>query len=361
MLISRRAPSLAAVPIVQIPVPDVAGPCADTPERAPVSARRTSHVDVNRGGDRWGGEAVITGTARDVFTLRSGEPVVADATLTIRVDGPSGAVVAITSDPPVPELQALIGVPMLVGFRRAMTRAAASEAEGATRLHRLLDDAPLAFLVSGHAMLLDDELGPRAPEGEGEGAAPAGAGRRGGLRTVDLCAGWQQGGALLQILDETGGIPHSLGPLAPTLGSPDDPWAWHERPPLAPKVTRRTRRLDVVPVQEEGVARLDVHFRDSYGDLEGRERSVHEYTLTGEVELATEQIRAAAAVPRALPWTECPQAAGSASRLVGLELRQLPDLVRKEMTGITTCTHLNDTMRSLADASALLATVRRHG
>jgi hypothetical protein len=345
----RSARSLAAVPIVHIPVPDVEGPAADTPDRTPGSARRTSHVDVDRGGSRWGGQAVITGTARDIVTPLRGEPLISEATLTLRVDGPTGSVLTVDSDPPAPALQALVGVAMLAGFRRAVTQALPDQTRASTLLYRLLDDAPLAFLVSGHAMLLDEDLGPRPEEGE-----PPGGGRRGGLRTVDLCAGWQQGGALLRILDQTGGIPHSLGPLSPQLGSETDPLSWHQRPVLGPKMTRRTRRLDVVPGRATEAVDLDVHFRDSYGDLEGQERSVHEYTLDAEVDPTTQTIRSAVAVPRALPWTECPQAAGSAGRLVGLDLRHLPDLVRKEMTGITTCTHLNDTMRSLADASALL-------
>ncbi|HEX5266353.1 MAG TPA: DUF2889 domain-containing protein, partial [Acidimicrobiales bacterium] len=159
----------------------------------------------------------------------------------------------------------------------------------------------------------------------------------------------------LSLLEENGSLPHSLGPPAPELTVPDDPLAWHERPALPARATRRTRRLDVVPAGPGEPVRLDVHFRDSYADLEGIERSLHEYTLTADLDPGTGTVLAAAAVPRALPWTECPQAVGSVDRLVGLDVRELSGLVRRDFTGITTCTHLNDTMRSLADAWAVLA------
>ena len=60
--------------------------------------------------------------------------------------------------------------------------------------------------------------------------------------------------------------------------------------------------------------------------------------------------------PRAkkeLPWPECPAAAASASRLGGQPVANLRDVVRQEFTGITTCTHLNDLLRSLADVATL--------
>ncbi|HEV2370237.1 MAG TPA: DUF2889 domain-containing protein, partial [Acidimicrobiales bacterium] len=171
---------------------------------------------------------------------------------------------------------------------------------------------------------------------------------------IDVCAGWQTGGMLVECLAEGGTIPHSLGPPAPVLAVADDPLAWHDRPPVRPLVTRRTRRLDVVSPVALGPVRIDAHFRDSYGFTDGTERSLHEYTIEAEVDSVSRTVTSAQAVPRALPWPECPQAADSAARLGGLVLDDLAELVRRQFTGITTCTHLNDTMRSLADGAALL-------
>ena len=61
----------------------------------------------------------------------------------------------------------------------------------------------------------------------------------------------------------------------------------------------------------------------------------------------------------ALPWTECPQALGSAARLVGAPASDLRAVVRRDFVGTSTCTHLNDTLRSLADLPALATALRR--
>lgn len=346
--------------IVEIPVPGLAGPLAATPERLPGSARRTSHVDVVRAAPTWDSDTVLTAAAREVVTPAGGPPEhVAGATLRIETRGPAAAVAGIVSDPAEAALAEVLGTPLMAGFRKAAARAVPDHAARSSLLHRLLDDAPLAFLVSGHALTLEEP--PQvAPEAAGPGDAEADGRQEARRRSLkpDLCAGWQVGGALLTVLEETGSLPHSLGPVAPELAVASDPLSWHDRPVLPARATRRSRRLDVVPGPAGAPVRVDVHFRDSYGDLEGTERSLHEYTLAVEADPATGVVLSASAVPRALPWTECPQAAASVDRLVGLALPDLPDLVRREFTGITTCTHLNDTMRSLADAWALLGMIR---
>jgi hypothetical protein len=57
---------------------------------------------------------------------------------------------------------------------------------------------------------------------------------------------------------------------------------------------------------------------------------------------------------RVLPWQECPGAIGSATRVRGMTLRELRARVRGEFVGTGTCTHLNDTLRCIADLDALL-------
>ena len=59
-------------------------------------------------------------------------------------------------------------------------------------------------------------------------------------------------------------------------------------------------------------------------------------------------------LPRVLPWQECPSAAASGSRLVGADIRELRSLVRDGFAGTSTCTHLDDALRSLEDVAALL-------
>jgi hypothetical protein len=101
---------------------------------------------------------------------------------------------------------------------------------------------------------------------------------------------------------------------------------------------------------------VDAHFRDSYVDDEG-ETVVHEYTVVARVDVATSTVLEATATPRVLPWFECPEAAASAGRLAGRTLESLRAGVRAEFLGASTCTHLNDMLRALADVGALGARV----
>ena len=61
-----------------------------------------------------------------------------------------------------------------------------------------------------------------------------------------------------------------------------------------------------------------------------------------------------AAEARVLPWMECPEAVASAARVVGMPVGELRHRVRRELVGVSTCTHLNDTLRSLDDLAGLI-------
>jgi hypothetical protein len=65
-------------------------------------------------------------------------------------------------------------------------------------------------------------------------------------------------------------------------------------------------------------------------------------------------VLSASADVRVLPWQECPGAIGSASRIAGMTLAQMRERIRGEFVGTSTCTHLNDTLRAIADLDALL-------
>jgi hypothetical protein len=84
------------------------------------------------------------------------------------------------------------------------------------------------------------------------------------------------------------------------------------------------------------------------------ETAIHEYAVSARVDPTTEVMVDGLADPRVLPWVECPPAADSATRIAGLALGDLRGTVRAEFTGTTTCTHLNDQLRSLAGVRALL-------
>ena len=98
---------------------------------------------------------------------------------------------------------------------------------------------------------------------------------------------------------------------------------------------------------------VDVFFRDSVMSPEGEETVVHEYTVDATVDPETMTVVACSAVPRVLPWRECPQAIGSAGRIVGVRVVDLRPEVRTELVGPSTCTHLNDVLRGLEDVDWL--------
>ena len=61
-----------------------------------------------------------------------------------------------------------------------------------------------------------------------------------------------------------------------------------------------------------------------------------------------------AARAQVLPWMECPGALASAHRVAGMPLTDLRRLGPARADRRSTCTHLNDTLRSLADVAVLL-------
>jgi hypothetical protein len=311
-------------------------PSTHTPDRAPDSMRRTSSIDVVRV-DGATGPVRLIGRARDLATDAHGTArVVAQRTLTVSL-APTLELATISSEPAEPALEQLLGRTAGAGFRAAVVQALPGARRAADLLYLLLDDLPVATLVSGYA-LQRAGLVPGVPR---ERYAP----------TVDLCSGWRAGGTLMQVIESSGAPPMTLGPAAPTLERTDDTDAWHALPEPAPRTVRRRRRIDV---RSAGGARhVDALFRDSHFDDDGNESVVHEYALAATIDAATLEITAAAATPHVLPYVECPSAAASTGRLVGLRLDELRDRVRAEFVGTSTCTHLNDLLRSLEDVRGM--------
>lgn len=118
---------------------------------------------------------------------------------------------------------------------------------------------------------------------------------------------------------------------------------------------RRLRRLDV---WLDGDVIADAMFRDTHADAHGREQVIHEYRLRARADPVSLRILDVAAEPRVLPYPECPTVAQSAERLVGESLTGLRRRVAVEFSGVSTCTHLNDMLRSLGDIPYLLELLR---
>ena len=283
---------------------------------------------------------------RDLLTSADGGTTVlgnAALELTIAYTSQRG-IVAISCDPPVDALEQLVGVRASTGFRQAVDDALPGERQSGSLRFQLLDDVPTAALVSGYAL---GAGGVHAPRSELA------------LQQADLCAGWATGATILTDIEINGRPPVVTGPEAPSIETPEDAWGWHEVALLPAHGMRRRRRLDVWRENDgdHELGRVDGFFRDSHMDANGCETVVHEYGISASIDLETMQFNACDASVGALPWVECPVAAASAGRLVGAPADGLRTWVRNTFLGPTTCTHLNDTLRSLEDVPALLASL----
>jgi hypothetical protein len=286
------------------------------------------------------------GLGRDVATAADGSPtVVAESETHLVTEYTQGMLVReLSVTPAVPGADAFVGARAGGGFRKVLDLQ--SGAERGSLPYLLLDDVPGATLVSGMAMSIAAD----------EHAVDLDAWRDRvnkteiRLQQADICAGWQSGGTLLANLED-GRPPVLLGPDAPDLRDTDDPLDWVAFDPLPAYSTRRIRRLDVwrTTTSDGGVVRVDGFFRDTCTDGDANESVVHEYTVETVVDPDTMVITACTAEARVLPWVECPQAVGSAGRLVGWVVDDLRPEARTKLVGPSTCTHLNDVLRGLED------------
>jgi hypothetical protein len=343
--------------------------------------RRTTTHDSLRP-DGTGGPVTLIAQGRDLYTAADGTAtVLAAARIDATASSPENVLESIVVDPAQDRLRALVGRRASSGFRRAVDELLPGEADLGTVRYQLLDDMPTALLVSGYAVLAGFHAAGGAPAGVevprgralsagGPGGRPPG---RATLRQVDMCSGWVSDGVMVSGMAE-GIPPYFEGPAVPDIAGPDagDSDGWHAHGRLSPGGMRRRRRIDAwLDTDTDGtpVARVESFFRDSYFPWDGgagpdepgsadAERVIHEYSVRAVVATGTESFRSCAATYGALPWPECPGATASAGRLAGTPVAGLRRRVREEFLGVGTCTHLNDTLRALADVGPLIAILR---
>ncbi|CDR17970.1 DUF2889 domain-containing protein [Streptomyces iranensis] len=314
-------------------------PTWGSPARSPGSIRRTTTIDMLRpaGSD---GPLVLAGRGRDLRTAADGTvSVVAEAACHAVVDFAGARVLEeLTTEPFRPGLAALIGTRTSSGFRARLNECDPSLTAEHDLLHLLLDDFPVVTLVSGHAVNADR-------------TGPVESGGRPAFRE-NQCAGFATGGTIMVELRRERKPPVVTGPEALPLTVVNDPLAWHDTAELPPGAMRRARRTDVRPGRG---ATVDGLFRDSYVLPDGTETVIHEYLLSAVIDTSAATVVSCEAAPRVLPWVECPAAAASAGGLAGRPLSGLRRHVRETFGGTSTCTHLNDMLRGLADVPALLS------
>ena len=335
---------LGSPPFGLHPLHGVHEPTTGNPSRRPGSVRRTTSIDMTRIAGSLD-PVYLNGRARELRTADDGTVTeLGSATLSATIEFIARVVRHVEVTPPVAAMSRLSGAPAMSGFRAAADKAAPELRQARDLRYTLLDDVPVATLISGHALSASNLLGDVAKSGY--------------LPVADQCAGFATGGLLMTSF-EAGDPVIVTGPEAPDLDHSDDSWAWHQLAALPRHGMRRRRRIDVYQGEKPSRVGIDAMFRDTYVRTDGVETIIHEYTLAAEVDSDSGVIAESVATPRVLPWQECPGAAASAQRIAGMTLSDLHFRVRQELFGTSTCTHLNDLLRSVADAENLIAKVRR--
>jgi len=285
----------------------------------------------------------MTGLARDIRTGPTGGDdvtVLAEASVAAGFDM-GRRLISLATTPAASWADALIGARAGGGFRRHLD-AVVPPAEAGSLLRQVLDDMPAAALISGYAWM---RLARR------EGHDPSTLTPPDILeRMTDLCSGWRAGGVAVGSIETHHGMPIQDCPPAPVDTA--DPWGWHAVGSLERDWMRRRRCLDVA-VDGEGGFSIWAMFRDTVGEEAGAEVVLHEYAVTASGSGTV--LGAIAAEPRVLPFPECPAAAAAVGDLVGCDLAGLSGSVPQLLTGIRSCTHLNDLLRALGGVADLVA------
>jgi Protein of unknown function (DUF2889) len=314
-----------------------AGPA---PLRRPGSVRRTTSIDVH-----WPGgfdqPSIMEGIARDIFSSPESEvPIVlGEGGYTIKVS-PMREILELAVTPDHENAKEMIGIRGGGASRIALGRIMG--AIKGTPLYQIMDDFAGASLVSGWVQTVwSDDWMERMRE------ASSGQVRH---KMVDICTGFAEGASSLT---EDGG-PDSAGQSKTEVGSlvnPGDPQGWHDLQAQTGPCFRRARRIDVW--REGGLIHCDVGFQDSGPNRQGTRTAVHEYQVAVTVEPAGMMVTSLEAIPRILPYRECPGAVANIQRLVGRPVADFRQDVLDTLPGILGCTHLNDVLRALADVPIL--------
>jgi hypothetical protein len=324
-----------------------------TPPRRPGSVRRTGSI-LMTWPDGIAAGLLMRGRARDLLTRQDGTPeVLAEGEMTVTV-GMDRIIRSIATSPEHPTIEQLVGAQGGSNLRAAIDEAAPGERERGTPLHFLLDDIAGTSLISGFALLQAMREGRSEVAGlmsASDRPAPAeGLGVRKGRI---ICSGLRPGGYAQQAR-EGAGVGGLFIRTAGDLVS-DDEWAWHEMQPPDGITMRRRRRIDAW--RDGDAVAVDVHFRDSVWDPGGAELALHEYTVQATIDLEAGTLRGVEAVPRVLPFPECPWAAPHAAQLVGLDVGGFRTDVQQTLTELDCCTHLNDMLRGLTEVRRFAAPV----
>jgi len=320
--------------------PSATGPVQGTTARSPWSIRRTSSIDTCWP-DGPGTSMYMTGHSRDLLTsaATASPQVLAEDRFTARLT-PEREIITVSSNPPRPATAELAGSRAGSQLRSAIARTLGDELASGTPLYLLLDDIAGASLVAHWGAM---QWAPE-PESAGELVEPRVESMLG------VCWGFSPDSPVIK--GEPGGRQSHHRKVAPLDVTPDT-WAWHVLPEQHGPAARRARRIDVHFAGDLILA--ETHFQDSAPLRDGTRLAVHEYLVQLTIDRQTHVIQSITADPRILPFGYCPGAVHNIGLLVGTKVGALRQTVIDLFAKTAGCTHLNDTMRSLAEVPQLSA------
>jgi hypothetical protein len=326
-----------------LPAPQALGPGIATPPRRPASIRRTSTIDM-WWPDGWGTPTRIRARARDLLTPAddSAPVVVADDVLDATAS-PDRTIEAISSNPERVRLAELVGARGGSRLRAALASVVPDERRRGTPLYLLLDDLAGATLIGGFAFTQWPDEWPEHWQRQRQRAFQ-------GRRMEGVCIGFRPGSTALTPDGDARPVDNTR-PVAP-LPDPADPAGWHEFHDSVGVTMRRARRIDV---WLDGDIHVDAMFQDSASVPSGGRVAVHEYQVHVRAARDTFELLSIEALPRVLPFGECPSAVTKIGQLVGTRLGDLRDAVLARLKTTEGCTHLNDELRALAEVPVLVA------
>lgn len=318
-------------------------PHGAVPLRRPGSVRRTMSIDID-----WPGGGMtpcrFRGRARDIVTpVDGGEPlVIAEDAITGHLD--QRTILDVESSPPRDVLAKLPGERAGARLRAALDRVLHAEKRAGEPIYLLLDDLAGASLVCmwGWSRWNAEQVRARVERAE--------------LKMPDMagvCIGFRPGSrALIPIQQQDAGFRPNSTEVVP-LVNPADPAGWHALPADEEKPHfRRARMIDIW--REDGRIHVESLFQDS-ASLPGStlREAIHEYRLRATADGATGTLLTLDASPGTLPHAECPAATVNISTLLNTPMADLRDTVLERLRKTAGCTHLNDMIRSLAEAPVL--------
>jgi len=316
-----------------------AGP---SPLRRPGSVRRTTSIDVHWP-DGFGQASIMEGAARDILTpLDGAAPVVlGEGRYAIKASA-MREILEISVTPNHANAQQMVGIRGGGASRIALSTIMGSIT--GTPLYQIMDDFAGASLVAGWIWSVwTDDWQARMQSSDSQQM------RR---KMTNICTGFTEGASSLTDdggPDSSGQSKTEVGPLV----HPDDPIGWHELPVQQGPSFRRARRLDLW--REGGMIHCDIGFQDSGSNPQGTRTAVHEYQVAVTIDPKDMTVSALDATPLILPYRECPGAVANVKRLIGHNVSEFRQDVLDTLPGNLGCTHLNDVLRSLADAPVLAA------